>query len=89
MSLTTRYSHSAPGRNRTCDLRFRKPLLYPLSYGGGDGTERGTQLVPRASRSAKRLPTGDFARCCTGSVAWADREARSATGGGSVEFRQL
>jgi hypothetical protein len=25
---------SAPGRNRTCDLRFRKPLLYPLSYGG-------------------------------------------------------
>ena len=25
---------SAPGRDRTCDLRFRKPLLYPLSYGG-------------------------------------------------------
>ena len=25
---------SAPGTNRTCDLRFRKPLLYPLSYGG-------------------------------------------------------
>lgn len=25
----------APGRDRTCDLRFRKPLLYPLSYGGG------------------------------------------------------
>ena len=24
---------SAPGRNRTYDLRFRKPLLYPLSYG--------------------------------------------------------
>jgi hypothetical protein len=24
----------APGRNRTCDLRFRKPLLYPLSYEG-------------------------------------------------------
>ena len=22
----------APGRNRTCDTRFRKPLLYPLSY---------------------------------------------------------
>jgi hypothetical protein len=22
-----------PGRIRTCDLRFRKPLLYPLSYG--------------------------------------------------------
>ena len=23
---------STPGRIRTCDLRFRKPLLYPLSY---------------------------------------------------------
>jgi hypothetical protein len=27
-------SRSAPGRNRTSDTRFRKPLLYPLSYGG-------------------------------------------------------
>jgi hypothetical protein len=26
---------SAPGRIRTCDTRFRKPLLYPLSYEGG------------------------------------------------------
>ena len=24
----------APGRNRTCGLWFRKPSLYPLSYGG-------------------------------------------------------
>ena len=24
----------APGQGRTADLRFRKPLLYPLSYGG-------------------------------------------------------
>jgi hypothetical protein len=24
----------APGRNRTCDTRFRKPVLYPLSYEG-------------------------------------------------------
>ena len=24
----------APGRTRTYDTRFRKPLLYPLSYGG-------------------------------------------------------
>ena len=23
---------SAPGRIRTCDLRIRSPLLYPLSY---------------------------------------------------------
>src|SRR6266516_5909690 len=28
----------APGRNRTCDTRFRKPLLFPLSYEGeGEG----------------------------------------------------
>ena len=27
----------APGRIRTCDTRFRKPLLSPLSYEGGDG----------------------------------------------------
>ena len=25
---------SAPGRIRTSDARFRKPTLYPLSYGG-------------------------------------------------------
>ncbi len=25
----------APGRIRTCDTRFRKPLLSPLSYEGG------------------------------------------------------
>ncbi len=28
--------------NRTCDLRFRKPLLYPLSYGGV-----GSSLLPQ------------------------------------------
>src|SRR3954452_9083351 len=32
-ALTCRYA-SAPGRIRTCDTRFRKPMLYPLSYGG-------------------------------------------------------
>ena len=26
---------SAPGRIRTCDSWYRKPVLYPLSYGGG------------------------------------------------------
>ena len=25
---------SAPDRIRTCDTRFRKPMLYPLSYEG-------------------------------------------------------
>ena len=27
-----------PGRIRTCDTRFRKPMLYPLSYGSGTST---------------------------------------------------
>ena len=27
-------SSNTPGRDRTCDRRFRKPLLYPLSYEG-------------------------------------------------------
>lgn len=29
---------STPGRDRTCDTRFRKAVLYPLSYGGGNGS---------------------------------------------------
>ena len=32
-------SQRAPGRIRTCDLRYRKPALYPLSYGGWGETE--------------------------------------------------
>ena len=35
----------APGRNRTYDLRFRKPLLYPLSYGGGDRAKCGAKFA--------------------------------------------
>src|SRR5580692_12614855 len=31
-----RQGNSAPGKSRTCGQRFRKALLYPLSY-GGDG----------------------------------------------------
>ena len=27
---------SAPGRIRTCDTGFRRAVLYPLSYEGGD-----------------------------------------------------
>ncbi len=42
---------SAPGRIRTCDTRFRKPMLYPLSYegeGGSDGPSR--ELRPRSPK---------------------------------------
>jgi hypothetical protein len=34
---------NTPGRDRTCDLWFRKPSLYPLSYGGHRGTESGNR----------------------------------------------
>src|SRR5690606_11323757 len=52
----------APDRSRTCDLRYRKPALYPLSYGGeliepisfewrscAPGKHRGSPLQPRVS----------------------------------------
>ena len=29
-----RDQRGAPGKIRTCDTRFRKPMLYPLSYEG-------------------------------------------------------
>ena len=32
---------------RTCDTRFRKPLLYPLSYGGDDSQAYPTPGVRR------------------------------------------
>ena len=40
----------APGRNRTCDTRFRKPLLYPLSYEGV-----GTRSGPASGVSVPRV----------------------------------
>lgn len=40
-------ARGAPSRIRTCDTRFRKPLLYPLSYGG-----HGQPIPLRGYRSA-------------------------------------
>ena len=37
----------APGRIRTCGTRFRKPLLYPLSY-------EGWALIQSLAETAKR-----------------------------------
>lgn len=34
MALSLTRHVGAPGRNRTCAQRIRRPLLYPLSYGG-------------------------------------------------------
>ena len=42
----------APGRIRTCDTRFRKPVLYPLSYEGKRiHLARGTWYSTRGSCS--------------------------------------
>ena len=32
--ITSLVNECAPGMIRTCDTRFRKPVLYPLSYEG-------------------------------------------------------
>src|SRR4029453_11088790 len=34
----------APGRIRTCDTRFRRAVLYPLSYEGGPGSWPGASV---------------------------------------------
>ena len=39
---------SAPGRIRTCDTRFRRAVLYPLSYGGALARSR---MFPRPRAS--------------------------------------
>lgn len=53
-----RRASGAPGRTRTCDTRFRKPVLYPpelLGPGAGAGRPgRGWSLNLRASRVANK-----------------------------------
>jgi hypothetical protein len=44
----------APGRNRTSDTRFRKPVLYPLSYEGGTWSNGRTKLHRRVWCSGSR-----------------------------------
>ena len=45
-----RWSGCALGRIRTCDTRFRKPMLYPLSYEGG-----GSKRTVKRTRQEDRL----------------------------------
>ena len=52
------YSFGAPDRSRTCDLRYRKPALYPLSYGGVRRCVHGLTRIPAA-----RAVIGDWLRC--------------------------
>ena len=58
-----RHHTGAPGRNRTYDTRFRKPLLYPLSYEG----LRPTSYLPAETSECPGVPTSAN-RCQT--VCW-------------------
>ena len=47
----------APGRNRTCGTWIRNPMLYPLSYGGMMGFNRGFgDLYMIIKRLARKFP---------------------------------
>ena len=62
-----------PGRNRTCDTRFRKPLLSPLSYEAEEPRIRwaGVQAPPRSvrERTSARVLTPLVGRARDGSIA--------------------
>ena len=62
MGFNVSSSTGALGRNRTCDLRFRKPLLYPLSYEGGDGAKCGAKLAATPASPLVRLVGRDRRR---------------------------
>ena len=61
-------ANCAPGRIRTCDARFRKPTLYPLSYGA-----RKHAIRPRSRR---RIPTTAAIGIASGAVGQPDEDAR-------------
>ena len=53
MGSDLRERDGAPGRIRTCDTRFRRAVLYPLSYeGGGVTNEVGECPQPLVVRQA-------------------------------------
>jgi hypothetical protein len=68
---TIRRVPGAPGRIRTSDTRFRKPVLYPLSYGGG------TRGVQTTRQTIDRNPSSPAET----SLAKADGGADPSTGG--------
>ena len=59
------FENGAPGRNRTRDLRFTKPLLYQLSYKGNAapvaiyGAEVKTKIRAPAGRNAAHHENAD------------------------------
>ena len=90
----------APGRTRTSDTRFRKPLLFRLGTGfeGCQGLPRGSRISRRSGACARPLP-GEFdrvdvvaaaARCAAelgGGAAGSGRASRSGLGEGRGQHR--
>ncbi len=67
-TVVTRTTRCAPDRSRTCDLRYRKPALYPLSYRGvpietitreGRGHASGRRAVSSGVSPATHPPAAD------------------------------
>ena len=61
MSWSEPISRGALGRIRTCDARFRKPTLYPLSYEGRGGMVP-TGTWPPAGQSAMPAMIASFVK---------------------------
>ena len=65
-SAVLRPRHCALGRIRTCDTRFRKPVLYPLSYEGVN-LQRVEGVISRLNKhslaSGSLIPTGTPLPC--------------------------
>src|SRR5690606_4828890 len=57
----TRWHRRAPGRTRTCDTRFRKPVLYPLSYRSLSFSPDVVQNPARSLLGLLVQPTFEFA----------------------------
>ncbi len=70
-------SKDTPGRNRTCDLRFRKPSLYPLSYGG------------TFFDKTRCLTTPGGSRIWLGTTSGTERRAGDAANRGSQAYNQI
>ncbi len=56
--LVRKILHGTPGLTRTADTRFRKPLLYPLSYRGIDSRQSREPPSHPRELPAGMLPTG-------------------------------
>ena len=68
VSDVSRHRNGAPGRIRTCDARFRKPTLYPLSYG--------SSAVWLAREAGCDVAPDSIAADCSKKAAWLRRIVR-------------